>query len=131
MPATTTSTSSPTATGRTTCRRSCENAVYGGAGTDTVHLQIVEPAYGPRATIDLVAQRITFADPAWRSQILGSIENAYGSDAYDTMIGTDGANMLDGGYGADTLYGGGGADDALRRHRGQRRHPRRRRRRPD
>ena len=41
------------------------------------------------------------------------IENVRGGVYYDTLIGDDNANVLDGGRGADTLIGNGGADNFL------------------
>lgn len=86
------------------------NTVYGGSGSDTVHLSLLEPSPGRDPLIDLVAQTIRFSVAGWPEQTLVSIENAWGSDADDSMIGTRDANMLNGGYGADTLFGRGGAD---------------------
>ncbi len=41
---------------------------------------------------------------------LSSVENLWGSDHDDTLVGDSGSNWLYGGYGADTLNGGGGGD---------------------
>jgi subtilisin family serine protease len=40
----------------------------------------------------------------------GSIENAYGGDGDDTLVGTDGDNLLSGGRGDDTLHYSSGSD---------------------
>lgn len=46
---------------------------------------------------------LTIRDP-------GSIENAFGGDGDDTLVGTDGDNLLSGGRGDDALHYSGGSD---------------------
>ncbi len=83
----------------------------GGAGTDTV-------SYGGTTsglTIGLTgATGYATAGGATGSgigiDVLLNIENVMGGSGNDTIIGNDGANLLQGGAGNDTLIGGGGND---------------------
>ena len=59
--------------------------------------------------IDLVAQRAGAIGGSVRDTLV-SIENARGGAGNDSLVGTAGANVLDGGNGHDTLRGGGGND---------------------
>ncbi|WP_152047600.1 tandem-95 repeat protein [Aureimonas psammosilenae] len=74
----------------------------GGDGIDTASYS--RSAAG--VTVDL-ASRIGFGGSDG-NDVLISIENALGSAFDDTLIGGDGANVLDGSAGNDTLIGGAG-----------------------
>jgi Ca2+-binding RTX toxin-like protein len=77
--------------------------VDGGAGTDTVsYREGSSPQYG--VVIDLATGTIS------NQTTLISIENAFGGQANDILIGTAGANVLSGWLGDDTLRGGAGAN---------------------
>jgi Ca2+-binding RTX toxin-like protein len=76
----------------------------GGAGSDTV-LNFGPP--GP-VTVDLAAGYALDGDGG--TDLLFNIENAQGSQNGDTLIGDDGANLLDGALGDDLVEGRGGND---------------------
>jgi Ca2+-binding RTX toxin-like protein len=72
----------------------------GGAGSDGVDFQ-----FRPSAVrVDLAARTTSDGD------VLDSIENAYGGDGADTLLGDAGPNMLDGDAGDDDVRGRGGDD---------------------
>ncbi|OWJ68289.1 calcium-binding protein [Inquilinus limosus] len=77
--------------------------VDGGAGIDTISYASGN-SYQHGVTIDLAAGTISDGTK------LTSIENAFGSDENDLLIGTAGTNVLTGWIGDDTLRGGAGAD---------------------
>lgn len=105
-----------------------EYATFGGAaghdtvtdtngGTDAINASTVTTA----STIDLAAGAAsTIAGQTMTIAVGTVIENAYGGDADDTLLGNDSANRLWGGFGKDKLDGragidrmiGGGGNDA-------------------
>ena len=78
--------------------------VRGGAGTDTISYAEAE-THILSVTIDLTAGRIVSDGTT-----LSSIENAFGSQGDDLLIGTAGVNVLTGWFGDDMLRGGAAAD---------------------
>jgi Ca2+-binding RTX toxin-like protein len=77
--------------------------LQGGAGTDSV---FYSEAAGS-VTVNLATQT---ASGASGFDTLDSIENAYGSNYADTLIGSSGNNLLSGGGGNDVIDAGGGND---------------------
>lgn len=84
------------------------NQLWGGEGTDTVtyagQTLVVYVDLGAGAGYVREDGVLVLADA------LDSIENATGGSANDTLIGDDGANVLDGGAGQNALYGLDGDD---------------------
>ena len=88
-----------------------QNVFHGGAGTDTI-------SYAPRdddstqggSAVEINLGAGTVQTGASRIETLISIENATGSGADDTIIGSSGANRLEGSGGLDQLAGLAGAD---------------------
>jgi serralysin len=88
-----------------------QNVFHGGTGTDTI-------SYAPRdddstqggSTVVINLGAGTVRTGASRIETLISIENATGSGANDTIIGSSGANRLEGSGGLDQLAGLAGAD---------------------
>ena len=78
--------------------------INGGAGVDTVRFSYAQN----NVTVDLRTSAVQNTGEGW-DRLIG-IENAAGSNYRDTLIGTDGDNVLDGGVANDTLLGGGGND---------------------
>lgn len=95
-----------------------EYAIYGGVaghdsvtdtngGTDSINAAAVTTA----STIDLLAgASSTIAGQNMTVAVGTLIENAYGGEGGDTLLGNDAANRLHGGRGDDTLDGRLGAD---------------------
>lgn len=95
-----------------------EYAIYGGVaghdsvtdtngGTDSINAAAVTTA----STIDLLAgASSTIAGQNMTIAVGTQIENAYGGEGGDTLLGNDAANRLHGGRGDDTLDGRLGAD---------------------
>ena len=93
------------------------NVLRGGPGIDRIDgrggLDTVSFASESGAVlIDLVAQRAGAIGGTVRDMLV-SIENARGGAGNDSLVGTAGANVLDGGNGADTLRGGAGNDSLV------------------
>lgn len=80
------------------------NALTGGNGIDTVSLAMSSAA----VRVDLTAGIGTGGDA--EGDTYATIENIVGSGFNDTLIGTAGANVIEGGEGDDTLAGRQGAD---------------------
>lgn len=102
-----------------------QDTLHGDSGSDWVsYASHVFPAGGPGVTVKLGAG--TAVDGFGVTDELDSIENARGSAASDTLIGTRDDNRLEGLAGNDTLRGargddlldGGGGDDRLVGDRG-------------
>ena len=89
------------------CGTSTDGAdvMVGGAGTDTVDYS----ARTGTLTISLNGQ----ADDGEEDEldnVRADVENVYGGDGGDTIVGSASANILEGGAGDDTVSGGGGND---------------------
>ncbi|MCG8531227.1 MAG: hypothetical protein MI749_11235, partial [Desulfovibrionales bacterium] len=81
--------------------------LYGGSGTDTLmFIGDVENETG--VTVNLSTGKGQGADAA--GDVYVSIENVYGTDYDDILIGNAQANLLSGGRGTNTLSGHGGND---------------------
>jgi Ca2+-binding RTX toxin-like protein len=80
---------------------------HGGDGIDTIDMS------GPlgNGTYDLAAGLVTYASGG--TDIVDGFENLIAGDGSDTVLGTSGANMLDGGLGNDTVNGLAGDDTVL------------------
>lgn len=77
--------------------------ISGGAGVDDVEF------YGEQAVIvDLGLETVTYASGT--TLAFTGIENVYGSNYADTIIGSAAANRLTGYYGNDVIYGMDGSD---------------------
>ena len=85
--------------------RGGDDTLLGGQGQDTIDYSAAGAAVTVRLDVNAVSQ-----DGYGGRDTLSSIENATGSAFDDTIIGSDGANVLNGGAGRDTLSGGGGND---------------------
>ena len=83
------------------------NDFVGGAGRDSISYELRDLSDGG-VRIDLASGVVETG--ALATESLRSIENATGSNAGDTIFGTDGANRLTGAEGQDFLTGRGGAD---------------------
>lgn len=86
--------------------RGGKDTLEGGGGIDTADYAA---ASGP-VTVNLAAGTASGADG---SDTLLTIENVWGSDFADTILGDALANLLDGGAGGDVLRGGAGDDTYL------------------
>ena len=84
-----------------------DDTIKGGPGNDTVSY---DRGAAQAATVDL--GQTGAQDTGAGTDTLSELENVRGSMGPDRLIGTSGANVLDGGDGGDdTLEGRGGADD--------------------
>lgn len=85
------------------------NTVLGGAGTDTVALYAANLFAGTSTSfvIDLEAQTV---EGGGVTHTLSGIENAFGSEQADQIIGDDLTNRIEGLDGDDDLQGGLGSD---------------------
>lgn len=84
-----------------------DDSIDGGDGIDTYDSSLLNVS----TLIDLEDGFATGLAPGFDLDVLFSIENATGSDGgNDTIIGTDGANVLSGLAGVDLLTGLGGID---------------------
>jgi Ca2+-binding RTX toxin-like protein len=93
------------------------NILDGGYGIDTIDGRggrdtVSYASHGHAVVVDLVAQRGWISGASSRD-ILVSIENATGGRHNDFLIGTAGANVLDGGVGNDTIRAADGDDTIL------------------
>ncbi|MBK9663366.1 MAG: hypothetical protein IPO71_10285 [Nitrosomonas sp.] len=79
----------------------------GGIGIDTVDYRKLVGTQGVQVDLRLTGAQDTKG--AGIDTIL-SIEQIYGSDFNDTIIGTDGDNWMHASKGSDSLFGGGGND---------------------
>jgi hypothetical protein len=77
----------------------------GGPGTDAVTY-----AGGPAVVVTL-DDLANDGPPGEHDNVQTDIEDVYGSDGPDTLIGSAAANVLDGGAGDDTIAGAGGRDN--------------------
>ena len=82
------------------------DTVEGGLGTDLYNAAGISGAFGVFIDLDL---EFAGGAPIGGDAISG-FENAIGSQANDTLLGTAGRNVLDGNSGNDTIDGRGGAD---------------------
>lgn len=80
------------------------DTLEGGAGVDWV--LYLESDAGVTVNLQNGTGEGGFAE----GDVLVEIENVWGSDYDDDLVGDDGANRLEGGSGEDMLEGGGGAD---------------------
>jgi Ca2+-binding RTX toxin-like protein len=83
------------------------DVVNGGIGIDTVDYRKLVGTQGVQVDLRLTGAQDTKG--AGIDTIL-SIEQIYGSDFNDTIIGTDGDNWMHASKGSDSLFGGGGND---------------------
>lgn len=81
-----------------------EDTIDGGLGIDSVNLSDLSIA----AVVNLVQGDVTYSDGS--QDIIRNIENVFGTQANDQIIGDAENNRLDGGFGDDVLTGGAGAD---------------------
>jgi len=79
----------------------------GGAGTDTADYSLA----GTGVTVEIWKGTVANDGQGGTDTLIG-IENAFGTQYNDTLVGDEGANALYGNTGNDTLKGGG-ASDAL------------------
>ncbi|WP_371226358.1 beta strand repeat-containing protein [Roseovarius sp. 2305UL8-3] len=87
-----------------------QNMYDGGEGTDFLNLYWYFSYEGyPGAVINLQAGILSWHDLFPPEQLI-SIENVWGTEGDDLIIGDDGANNLGGGIGSDTIFGHGGND---------------------
>jgi hypothetical protein len=78
----------------------------GGDGVDVVNY--VYASVGVRVTIDGVPGD---GEPSEGDNVLGDVENLWGSTKNDELTGSPGANAIEGGAGDDTIAGLGGRDE--------------------
>jgi Ca2+-binding RTX toxin-like protein len=81
-----------------------EDTIDGGLGIDSVNLSDLNIA----AVVNLVQGDVTYSDGS--QDIIRNVENVFGTQANDQIMGDTGSNRLDGGFGDDVLTGGAGAD---------------------
>ena len=82
-----------------------DDTIDGGDGIDEVDYDFLEQG---AVSIDLAGETAT--DSFGNTDTLLNIENVFGSEFNDTIIGDDGENRLFGGEGDDDLKGAGGDD---------------------
>lgn len=82
------------------------DAVHGEAGSDTASYELRE------ATVKVTLANASAANDGAAGELdkLLGLENAVGGHGSDTLVGTNGANVLEGGDGNDTINDLGGAD---------------------
>lgn len=83
-----------------------DDRIDGGAGSDTVSYEYANSAVN--IDLNVAAQ----ANGGGGLDTLIGFENVIGTNRDDTIIGTAGANILEGGGGDDSLYAGAGRDTA-------------------
>jgi Ca2+-binding RTX toxin-like protein len=94
------------------------NNMDGGAGNDTIIYSYLISGRAVEANLengqvsvfDEAERKSSFTYPVYEVDTLISIENVFGSNGSDILIGNAEDNILDGRYGADVLRGGGGND---------------------
>ncbi len=92
------------------------NNMDGGAGNDTIIYSYLISGRAIEANLengqvsvfDEAERKSSFTYPVYEADTLTSIENVFGSNGSDILIGNAEDNILDGRYGADVLRGGGG-----------------------
>ncbi|SNS29090.1 calcium-binding protein [Tropicimonas sediminicola] len=89
-----------------------DDLIKGGGGMDVARYE-KDANYGGTAGVSVNLAKGTATDGFGDTDTLVSIENAYGSESGDTLIGNNGDNTFRGNGGNDTIRGAGGKDHVL------------------
>jgi hypothetical protein len=85
--------------------------IDGGDGIDTVSYV---DAVGSGVTVSLAVAGPQSVGGGRGTDTIAGVENITGSQFSDRLVGTGGANVIDGGVGGDDIVSGGGGDDNFR-----------------